>query len=78
MFYSAGTQQGGQILKYLTNANKYPPPLFLSHHDAAERICAFLGIGKCLECFIITNEVDCRRKGCLWNEDNYHLCYDKP
>lgn len=39
MFYSAGTQQGGQILKYLTNANKYPPLFFKSSRRGRTNLC---------------------------------------
>lgn len=69
-----------KIFKIYINANKLP--LFLGHYDAGKRICALNGLGKrCLNCFLINNDVECESKGCLWNvdvEENFHLCYFQP
>lgn len=38
-------------------------PLCLGHYDAGKRICALWRLGiNCLNCFVITNQVDCQKK----------------
>lgn len=57
-------------------------PLCLGYYDAGKRICALWRLGKnCLNCFLITNQVDYQNKGCLCNvdvENNFHLFYFIP
>lgn len=76
---SCGTQKVRQLLKYLSILiNKF----CLGNYDAGKQVCALWRLGQiCMDCFLTTNEVDCKSKGCKWMvdvEDDSHLCYFQP